>query len=516
MKQILLLLVFIMASFSSTQAQEDYRPMVVEGRQWVYENCSYGLSGDTLINGSKYIKMYRCEVPSEAVSYEGAWGEEDRKVYHVAAGETSPVLMYDFSNYVKGASFMGKKLDFLDTVLVNSKKVARFHWNGSEASDAEQKYIWADVFGGEQGILHAVPISGQDPDGQFYWCNDQGYFSPVFRKTDFYTLPYIEEYVRNANEIPKPELQDVKSFVTEFAADKDFCLLNVLSGGLVRNGEAWNLQACADPKNVTVENGYVYQFKTTPLLGTGLHDGEYYLWSDNAPNTGCIIRDNSDARTGGTNTCFVNGSETRLQEQRYNWTVELKNPETKTYLLKVPMESGDYLEGCVLGVDPSHYSYYTVNFCKDGTPTYALYWDVPTESVGAEWQFVDVTAYRLYKNKYNTLLYPLYDILWRATSYGLNVEEEMDIYLDKNSTDEQLQDAITSVSQRIETTSIKNVESKTTYVGRAIDSLSIYDLQGRKVGNRSEVIGNRSEFRIQNSELKRGIYIINGKKVVVK
>ena len=37
----------------------------------------------------------------------------------------------------------------------------------------------------------------------------------------------------------------------------------------------------------------------------------------------------------------------------------------------------------------------------------------------------------------------------------------------------------------------------------------IYDLQGRRVGN-------RSEFRIQNSELKRGLYIVNGKKVVIK
>ena len=38
---------------------------------------------------------------------------------------------------------------------------------------------------------------------------------------------------------------------------------------------------------------------------------------------------------------------------------------------------------------------------------------------------------------------------------------------------------------------------------------SIYDLLGRKVGQ-------RSEFGIQNSELKKGLYIINGKKVVIK
>ena len=45
---------------------------------------------------------------------------------------------------------------------------------------------------------------------------------------------------------------------------------------------------------------------------------------------------------------------------------------------------------------------------------------------------------------------------------------------------------------------------------------SIYDLQGRKIGKRLEVRGQNLEFRIQNSELKPGIYIVNGKKVVMK
>ena len=44
----------------------------------------------------------------------------------------------------------------------------------------------------------------------------------------------------------------------------------------------------------------------------------------------------------------------------------------------------------------------------------------------------------------------------------------------------------------------------------------IYDLQGRKVGQRSEVKGQNLEFGIRNSELKPGIYIINGNKVVIK
>ena len=63
-----------------------------------------------------------------------------------------------------------------------------------------------------------------------------------------------------------------------------------------------------------------------------------------------------------------------------------------------------------------------------------------------------------------------------------------------------------------ETTGIDGPTPDPSRMGRE----EIYDLQGRMVGNRSEVIGNRSEFGIQNSELKRGLYIVNGKKVVVK
>jgi hypothetical protein len=39
------------------------------------------------------------------------------------------------------------------------------------------------------------------------------------------------------------------------------------------------------------------------------------------------------------------------------------------------------------------------------------------------------------------------------------------------------------------------------------DTNLIYDLQGRRVG---------STFNVQRSTLKRGLYIVNGKKVVIK
>ena len=65
------------------------------------------------------------------------------------------------------------------------------------------------------------------------------------------------------------------------------------------------------------------------------------------------------------------------------------------------------------------------------------------------------------------------------------------------------------------TDGIREVESE-----RLTPSLSgasvIYDLQGRKIGQRSEVRGQNLDFRIQNSGLKSGLYIVNGKKFMVR
>ena len=60
------------------------------------------------------------------------------------------------------------------------------------------------------------------------------------------------------------------------------------------------------------------------------------------------------------------------------------------------------------------------------------------------------------------------------------------------------------------------IESPTPDPSRGRGDLNIYDLQGRKIGQRSEVKGQNLEFRIQNSGLKPGIYIVNGKKIVIK
>ena len=145
MKQILLLLVFIMASFSSTQAQEDYRPMVVEGRQWVYENCSYGLSGDTLINGSKYIKMYSDPDITEEELFD-TFDEECRKLGFIMDCGKMIEAMYG-KQALNNASDLKKVIDTRDEVTVLGSGIFSYwryvtHWSYNEHLTDEENRKW--------------------------------------------------------------------------------------------------------------------------------------------------------------------------------------------------------------------------------------------------------------------------------------------------------------------------------------------------------------------------------------
>ena len=75
-------------------AQDDYRPLVEEGKHWTYDNFMplrpakydhyyyYDLRGVTVIAGHHCLKMYsENRMNDNAVCYEGALYEEDKKVY---------------------------------------------------------------------------------------------------------------------------------------------------------------------------------------------------------------------------------------------------------------------------------------------------------------------------------------------------------------------------------------------------------------------------------------------------
>ena len=116
---------FLTLGLQIAEAQEPYRsfesytslPFVSEGKswdihRWVYENSfyyndHYFLSGDTLLNDKKCMKLYMTtdqeNFPSaiypqhEVGFYRGALYEEDGKVYMVSSSNNSVALLYDIS-----------------------------------------------------------------------------------------------------------------------------------------------------------------------------------------------------------------------------------------------------------------------------------------------------------------------------------------------------------------------------------------------------------------------------------
>lgn len=109
-KIVLLLIVFI--SFPVCLcAQDDYRPLITDGKYWkgkeigmvagMQFDYDFFLQGDTVINGVEYVKCY--EMPTrgfdgaQAPDYYRALREEEHKVYCIPRGTEHEYLMFDFN-----------------------------------------------------------------------------------------------------------------------------------------------------------------------------------------------------------------------------------------------------------------------------------------------------------------------------------------------------------------------------------------------------------------------------------
>ena len=92
---------FCFLALLAWKAKADYTPFVVEGKTWVMETTYYNatkvqpwtyvLMGDTIINNLLYKKLL---IDGR---YEGAYREEERKVYAIWTGTTDELMLYDFN-----------------------------------------------------------------------------------------------------------------------------------------------------------------------------------------------------------------------------------------------------------------------------------------------------------------------------------------------------------------------------------------------------------------------------------
>ena len=175
MKRTLLFMTCVLASVMMYAQEEsnEYRPLVVEGKHWTYDNFMplrpakydhyywYDLKGDTLISGKKCLKMYSENMINDSiVRYMGALYEESKKVYCFHPGKDKAELLYDFdckvgdTIHIDGRRLLVKDIRTEDNGGITIKK---YTFGG----DYEEKYVvWIEGVGAMADFFSMIPFTG--------------------------------------------------------------------------------------------------------------------------------------------------------------------------------------------------------------------------------------------------------------------------------------------------------------------------------------------------------------------
>ena len=180
-----------------------YRPLVEEGKHWTYSNYlpvrpdeynhdySYDLKGDTLIAGKNCLKMYSDNrYNDDVVRYEAALYEENRKVFCFFPEKEEAVLLYDFDCEV------GDTLNVYEAQMVVTdiqpaitgdvlirKYTLLSNWNNEEFYEV----VWIEGVGATKDFFAMVPFDGNY--NSLYACELNGENllpEPAYR-------PFVEE-----------------------------------------------------------------------------------------------------------------------------------------------------------------------------------------------------------------------------------------------------------------------------------------------------------------------------------
>ncbi|MBQ6210706.1 MAG: DUF3244 domain-containing protein [Prevotella sp.] len=174
MKRILLFITYVLVS-NNMLAQEDYRPLVEEGKHWTYDNFMplrpaeydhnyyYDLKGDTLIAGKNCLKMFSDNSNNDGiVRYVGALYEENKKVYCFYPGKNEAVLLYDFdcevgdTIHVSEGKMVVKDIQTKDNGVIPIKK-----YTLQLVLDNEEEYVyWLEGVGAMMDFFAMLPWPG--------------------------------------------------------------------------------------------------------------------------------------------------------------------------------------------------------------------------------------------------------------------------------------------------------------------------------------------------------------------
>ena len=160
---------------SNTQPTEedDYRPLVEEGKHWTYDNFMslrpaeydhyyyYDLKGDTLIAGQQCLKMYSDNKNNDnVIRYEGALYEENKKVYCFFPNKEAAVLLYDFDCAVGDVIQVSVGQLFVKDIQTEDNGGITIKRYTLQTTSNEEVFSWVEGVGASKDFFYMLPLDG--------------------------------------------------------------------------------------------------------------------------------------------------------------------------------------------------------------------------------------------------------------------------------------------------------------------------------------------------------------------
>ena len=209
------LFVFCLLALLTWEVMADYTPFVVEGKTWMMETTYYNatkvqprtyvLSGDTIINNVLYKKLL---IDGR---YEGAYREEEQRVYAIWTGMTKEQLLYDFSlnvgdKYVK-YDFYGNSQtyevylsDFLYNCGHNLQRIGMgFPADGESVSDYNWLNIWIEGVGSAWGPQSSIYFTMTGTGANIRYCrvDDDYLYKDTLQEFVSQNLSWADGYTKD-------------------------------------------------------------------------------------------------------------------------------------------------------------------------------------------------------------------------------------------------------------------------------------------------------------------------------
>ena len=276
MKKFFILLFLLSACFGCLFAEEAYRPMLKEGKQWFcylgnsFREYSFNfyIKGDTIVDGEKCFKMYvdfRNMLTGELISTSsGAYLEKDRRVYHVTNDRRE--LLCDFNLQVGDKKPGGnQQVVSIDYIYVQGAWYRRFHLRepGEFEGDVEEGY-WVEGVGSSRGLLDTSSWAVTGGTHKLITCYEDG--KCIFTSENFEHMPSGKTDAPRRMLVREDKEWWYHDSEAEWYLQEPYNFYMYADGDTLINGLQWKkiYQKRAEPiyeKAMREENGRVYELR---------------------------------------------------------------------------------------------------------------------------------------------------------------------------------------------------------------------------------------------------------------